>query len=132
MSFELQAAIKAALEADAGLIAALGQVHVYDFVPPGAARPYLFFANWQETEAGDGDQRLAQATVSLRIASNYQGFKEVKTLAELVEAALHHAALTMTHTALVDLRLLGASFAREAQQDLSLAEVRFFALTQAL
>lgn len=127
-AWALQMAVKEALAADAGLIALMGSVRVFDAVPAGAARPHIAFAEWRSDEEGD-DQRLARHSFALRISSEHQGVKEAKAIAAQIEAALHHAALTLAGATLIDLALVGSAFGRDAAQNLSFGEVRFRALT---
>lgn len=106
-AWELQTAAKAALAADAGLIALAGSPpRIFDAVPASAARPYLAFAEWQTAEDDSDDARLDRHTFAVRISSAYPGLKEVKAIAAQVEAALHGAALDLDGYALVDLAFL--------------------------
>jgi len=132
-AWELQTAAKAALAADAGLIALAGNPpRIFDAVPQNAARPYLVFVEWQTAEDDADDLRLDRHTFALRISSEHQGLKEVKAIAAQVEAALHARALTLAGFTLVDLAFLGAAFGREESETLSFGEVRFRAFTQAV
>jgi Protein of unknown function (DUF3168) len=132
-SWALQTAVKAALTADAGVIALAGNPpRVFDAVPVAAARPYLAIADWQTEESDTDDARIDRHSFSVRISSDQPGLKEAKAIAAQVEAALHGAALSLSGYTLVDLAFVAAAFGREADETLSFGEVRFRALTQAL
>lgn len=132
-SWELQAAVKAALAADAGLIVLTGDpVPLFDCVPQGTARPYLAIAEWRTDEDDADDVRIDRHTFSVRISSAYEGLKEAKGIAAQVEAALHRRALTLAGHVLVDLAFLGAGFGREENGTLTFGEVRFRAFTHAV
>ncbi|HTQ15690.1 MAG TPA: DUF3168 domain-containing protein [Rhizomicrobium sp.] len=113
-SFSLQAALFAALAADAGVKSALGDPpRIYDLVPREPVFPYCALgddgeAAWDTATGTGSEHRLA-----LDIWSRGGGHKESKDAADAVRAALDAAALSPAGYTLVNLRYLGADFARQ-------------------
>jgi Protein of unknown function (DUF3168) len=131
-SFALQAAIRAALESDAGLIGLMGaSPSIYDRVPPDAVLPYVHFGDWTVDENDTDDARIDRHTVTIEAWSAYAGLKEARAIAAVIELALHGAALTLDGYALIDLSFVGSAFARDEKERISQALLRFRALTQA-
>jgi hypothetical protein len=89
MTGDLQPVIYAALDA------ALTQ-QVYDYVPQGAAFPYVRIGNDTlvpfDTDEDFGDD----ITVMIHVYSQYRGSKEVQSIQKLIYNALNRSTLTVT------------------------------------
>jgi hypothetical protein len=104
-SAELMAAIKAALEADAALAAAMGgDVKVYDVGPTNARKPYLILANADvspdEAECIEG----AETDVTLDVWSLTEppGQAQAMTIAAAAKAAMMGLAADLPSHRLLD------------------------------
>lgn len=111
--FALQKAVHAALAADPGVKAELGDPpRVYDAPPEGAAHPYAILG-----EAGarriPGHPSGVEHDLRIRIVSRWQGRREVKRALDAVCAALHDADFQVEGGRLVSFRFVFADvFAR--------------------
>jgi len=96
----VQAALVAALRADAGVQALVGQ-RVYDQAPRDAATPFVSLgpALGQPFEAQGLD--AWEAVFTLDVWSRAPGGVEVRAIQAALFAALHHAALSVAGKALV-------------------------------
>ncbi len=130
-AWALQAAVKAALAEEAGLIALIGDPPaVYDRVPEGTVLPYVSFGEWNTDESDTDDARIDNHVFHIDAWSNYAGLKEAKRIAGIVEFALHGAALTLEDHVLIDLSFIGAAYAQDAAAGVARATLRFRAMTQ--
>jgi len=128
----LQTAIRGALEANADLIALMGNPPpVYDRVPPGEPLPYIAFGDWKVDENDTDDARIDSHVVMIDVWSSYAGLKQAKAIAIVIEAALHGAALALDGCALIDLSYIASVFSQDQKEQISRATLRFRALTQA-
>ncbi len=129
---DLQAAIHARLTGDAGLVAALGGAQVHDQAPVNARFPYVTFAraasfDWSAS-LGDGEEH----EVTLHVWSKARGKREALTIAEMVRALLHEAALTLAGHGLVNLRLEATDVGFVDDADAWRARLRLRAVTEPL
>lgn len=103
-SLPVQAAIVAALEADAGVAALVG-ARIYDRVPEATVFPYVSLG----PETGDPFDAAAMsgwdATIQIDTWSRKGGRVEAKTIMAAISARLHRGALNVTGHALVFLLL---------------------------
>ena len=99
--WELQKAIFARLETAIA-------TPVYDYVPQGAAFPFVVVGDATANEWGAGDLRGEQHGLSVHIWSRYQGRMEMKLLMGEIKAALDSVALALSGHHLVDLRFVFA------------------------
>jgi hypothetical protein len=104
VSGALQAAVFAALTADAALGAIVG-TDVYDAVPAGNV-PDLYVRLGTETvrEASDGSGTGAVHFLTVSVITTAPGFASAKAAAAAVSDALHDADLTLTRGTLVSMR----------------------------
>ena len=131
-AWALQTAVRALLEADAGLIAVMGNPpRIYDHVPDGAALPYVRFGDWKVDDNDTDDARIDSHVFMIEVASSYAGLKQAKAIAVVIEQALHGAALSLDGYMLVDLSYVAAAFGQDRIQGIAQASLRFRALTQA-
>lgn len=112
-SFALQKALYAALLADSGVRAELGDPpRIYDAPPESAAHPYAVLGEARATRIA-GHPSGVEHDIRIRIVSRYEGRREVKRALEAVVAALHDADPPLEGARLVGLRFLFADiFAR--------------------
>jgi hypothetical protein len=112
-SLALQKAVWAALLADAGVRAELGDpARVYDAPPEGAAHPYALLGETRMSRI-PGHPSGIEHDLRIRIVSRHQGRLEVKRALDAVAAALHEADLALEDARLVNLRFAFADvFAR--------------------
>jgi hypothetical protein len=104
-SLALQAAVVAALKADATLTGLVGQ-RIYDRVPAGASFPYVALGSDEvlddgyDIDCGDGYEIFS----ALHVWSRAVGQVEMKRIAGACRDALHDAALTVTGFSLIDFK----------------------------
>ncbi len=112
VSVALQAAVFAALDADAALTALVG-TGIYDAVPAGSV-PDIYVRLGAETvrEASDGTGAGAVHFLTVSVITTNPGFASAKAAAAAVSDALHDAELTLTRGNLVSLRFERATARR--------------------
>ena len=98
--------------------------------PRARRAPTLRSSSGAPTRTAARTRALDRHAFALRVSSDHQGVKEAKAIAAQIEAALHHAALTLSGATLIDLGFVGAVFGRDDAQAISFGEVRFRAMTQ--
>ena len=84
----LQAALYAALSGHIG-------APVYDYVPPGAAMPYVVIGHLTETPDDLHDREGSDVTATLHIWSDATGTRETNEILAAMDAALHHRRLVV-------------------------------------
>jgi Protein of unknown function (DUF3168) len=131
-AWALQTAIRTALLGDSSLAALIGSPpRVYDRVPDGTALPYAVFGEWSVTQNDTDDSRIDSHVIEIEIWSAYAGAKEAKSVAVVVEAALHGAQLTLEDHVLIDLAYTGCAFDDDPKDGVARCVIRFRALTEA-
>lgn len=111
-AWELQKAIKTALEADADLATAMGgSVSFFDYVPEREAMPYLEFdpstnSEWDVTPYDSSDGYGKEHQIMLHSWSSYEGHKETEAILDAIERALRDEVFmpTLTGHRLVNIR----------------------------
>lgn len=132
-SFALQAAVLAALAADADLIARLGTPpRIYDDVPPRPAYPYVTFGQSSDRDWSTGSDAGTEHTLTLHVWSKAAGRKETQAITAAIRSALHDTALTLVEHRLVNLRLEHAEARRDPDGETIHGLVRFRAVTEPL
>lgn len=130
MSGPLQAAVYAALTADAALAAVVGTA-IYDAVPTGAL-PAIYVRLGSETAAdasdGSGAGAVHQFTVSVITTS--PGFSQAKTAAAAISDVLHGGDLSLSRGRLVYLRFERARASRVESAATRQIDLRFAARVQ--
>lgn len=117
---EVVAAVVAALQADAGVVALLGNpVRVWDQVPRGAEFPYVQLGPC-ETRPLRGDAGAVEHGLVLNCVSRFAGAEEARAVAEAVEAGLEGLVLT----GLVGCEVRAVAVRRSADQARALAVMR--------
>lgn len=96
-----QGAAVAALKADAGVVALLGNVdgsvRVHDRVPETVVFPYVSIGPSQHTQQDATCMLGAEVFLQIDVWSREPGYVEAKTVAAAVRAALHGKTLTASH-----------------------------------
>ena len=108
----LQAAIFAALGADAGVKSLIGDpVRVFDHVPPESAFPYLVIGEATSRPFDAKTHDGMEQTLTLHAWSRYRGLKEIKDIMAAVANALDQQALSLAGHTLILLRFeFGTTF----------------------
>lgn len=123
--FEIQKAIVAVLEGDAG-VGALCADRIYDDVPAETVFPYLVIDDMQVSPENTMLTRGFSISVNIYAWSRYRGRKEVRALADAVFTALDRVALSLgggfTH---IDTQLLAENTFRDGD-GLTYANVQTF------
>ncbi len=128
----LRRAVRAALVADPGLVAALGGPHVFDEAPPRQKRPYVAFGDasardWS-VSLSSGDEQVFVLTVW----SGERGVREALEIAARIVALLSDAALVLAGHRLIDLSYVATATRREQNGRFARADIRFRATTEVL
>jgi len=130
-SLALQSAAYAALIADAGVGALIGD-RIYDAPPRDATFPYLTIGETRVADWSTGTEDGAEHRLTLDVWSRERGKRECYEIMEAVEAALHDAALGLDDHALVNLRFAEADVRRERDGITYRGTMRFRAVTEAV
>lgn len=133
-SLALQEALFAHLQADAGLVAALGGPKIHDAPPHAqsgeAAPPYITLGDETVTAWATKTEDGAAHELSFSIWSAARGFGEIKAAMAALHGALDGASLTMSGGHVVDLRFVSARTSRERRTRLRRATCVFRALVE--
>ncbi len=108
----LQKAIFAALSADAGIKALIGDPpRIFDHVPPQSIFPYLAIGETSSRPFDVKTNEGMEQTLTLHSWSRYRGLKEIKDIMAAVVTAVDRQALSLAGHTLVLLRFeLGTTF----------------------
>lgn len=68
---------------------------VYDYVPPGAAMPYVVIGHLTEAPHDLHDSEGSDVTATLHVWSDATGTRETNEILAVIDAALHHRALAI-------------------------------------
>ncbi|MCB1500462.1 MAG: DUF3168 domain-containing protein [Bauldia sp.] len=99
----LQAAVHAALVADASVGAVVGD-RIHDAPPRNAAFPFIALGEARTGDWSTGTEDGAEHRLVLHVWSRHRGKAECWTAIEAIRAALHEAALAVEGHRLVNLR----------------------------
>lgn len=128
----LQQAVFAALGADAGIKALLGDPpRIYDHVPPAGAFPYLVLGEATSQPFDAKTEDGMEQTLTLHTWSRYRGLKETKDIMAAVAAVLDDQPLSLGGHTLVLLRFAFGTTSLESDGLTRHGVQRFRALTQA-
>jgi len=131
-SWELQKAVFAALGADAGVTALIGDpARIYDDAPAGAALPYVAIGEDIETDWSTATEAGSEHALTIHIWSRAGGRKEAKAILAAIRDALHDAAPALDDHAVVNLRFQFAHVLREPDGETWHGIARFRAVTEA-
>jgi hypothetical protein len=130
-SFALQSAVFAALSADETMQVLLGvPPRLYDAVPPNPVFPYAVLGDGRETNAGTATEEGSEHVFAVIAWSQSGGHAESKSLADAVRFRLNNATLSLDGHALVDLRFVDCTYARQTDGQTYSATLRFRAVTE--
>jgi Protein of unknown function (DUF3168) len=128
-SLALQKAVFAALAADGGVGALIGE-RIYDAPPRAAAFPYLSFGEARTTDWSTGTETGAEHRVTFDVWSRERGKSECWTIMDAVQAVLHDASLALDGYQLVNLRFETADARRDPDGITWHGVMRFRAVTE--
>lgn len=128
--FALQQAVFTALKADQALLSLLGDVRIYDAVPPHPVFPYVTVGPHILRDFSTGDSFGREHTLTITAFSRKPGFREVYGLADAVTAALIAAPLSLTGHSLILFRFDNSDVRREANALTSRAAITFRAISE--
>lgn len=128
-SLALQTAVYAALIADAGVDALIGD-RIYDAAPRGAAFPYANFGEMRVADWSTGTETGAEHRLTLHVWSRERGKSECFAVMEAIAAGLHDAALGLDGHGLVNLRFESGQAARDPDGISWHGVMRFRAVTE--
>ncbi len=130
-SWALQSGIFTALSADETVQSLLGiPPRIFDAVPRSAAFPYAVLGDGSETSWDTATEEGSEHAVAITVWSQAGGHKEAKSIAEAIRFRLNNATLSLEGHALVDLRALETSFARDTDGETYSATLRLRAVTE--
>ncbi len=126
----LSAAIVSTLNANAALIAIIGQNAIHDRLLTKAAMPYVVLREITSTEWGADNDGGLEHQIALDAWSSTAGHREAETIAGLVRQSFDNARLTLSGgVTLVSLLHVKTRTRREAKTDAHVAEMVFRAVT---
>jgi len=132
-SWPLQQAVFAALSADAGVKAVLGDpARIFDKPPGDAQLPYLLIGDGTEEDWGTASDDGAEHALTLHAWSRAGGRKEARAILAAVYAVLHDASLTVSGHSLVNLRFVLSQILVESDGLIYHAIARYRAVTEVI
>lgn len=127
---ELQKAIFAALQSDAGLVAELGGPKIYDHAKSDVAFPYVTFGRTSVYDWSTGTEIGTEHLFTLHVWSKAKGKKETLDIMQHIEGRLHDQPLAMSGFSLVNLRREFAETRFDEDQSVYHGLVRFRAIVE--
>lgn len=127
---ELQRAIVAVLEADAGLSTILGGPKIFDRTPADVAFPYLTFGRTSAVDWSTDTETGSEHLFTIHAWSLHAGKREVFEIMESVRALLHEADLSVDGHRLVLLRHEFAEARYDPDENVHQGLMRFRALLE--
>jgi hypothetical protein len=128
----LQAAVFAALGADAELEALLGGARIFDGAPRNAEAPYVHLGEMNARDWSTATEAGLEILFAVVAWSRQPGRAEALAIAERVRIVLHDAALDVDGWRLVNLRHVATETARNDKPEGRRAVVRFRAVMEAM
>lgn len=123
----VQAAVVAALKADAPLAAIVG-AKVYDRVPPTVVPPYCMLSGWQEIDDGTDCMDASEVAFDVQCFSTAVGRPECARIAGAVKKALNRLRPAATDHTNVEIQHTSTVYFTETDNLTSRAVVSFRAL----
>ncbi len=129
-AFALQAAMLAALAADPGVRALIGDPpRVHDGPSKEKVFPYVSFDDARASPLGPAPGHV-EHDIRLSVHSRYEGRREAKEIAAALVSVLHHAELSVGGRRLVTLRAVYSDIFHRPDSDAHQAILRFRAVTE--
>ena len=128
---ELQKAVFSALQNDAGLLAAMGEVRIFAHTPAKVAFPYITFGRTSVYDWSTGTEKGTEQLFTLHVWSKATGNKEALEIMELARARLDEKVLPLETHHIVSLRLEFAEERYHEDQAVHHGLLRFRALIEA-
>ena len=130
-SWALQQSVFATLSASDEVKAVAGDPpRVFDVPPRDAAFPYIVIGDDTQSDWSTATEGGSEHALAIHVWSRADGHREAKLAAEAVRGALDGAALSLTGQALIDIRHLETTFARESDGETIHATLRFRAVLE--
>jgi hypothetical protein len=130
-SWALQQAIFATLCASDEIKDVVGDPpRIFDTPTRGTAFPYIVIGDDTETDWSTATEAGSEHAVVIHVWSRADGHKEAKLVADAVRDTLDGAELAVTGQALIDIRHLETTFARESDGETTHAVLRFRAVLE--
>lgn len=127
----VQAAIFTALNGNVIIDGSPGRnVPVYDYVPAGAAKPYITTDSQFTTNADFLGSRKDERLVYLNVWSEYKGRAEVAEIMAAIDAILHRARLPMTTGTMVRCFVIRKRDSRDQDGETFMGQVTLRVITQ--
>jgi len=122
--------MRAALLGHAPLVALLQGQHIYEEMPRGAKESFVSFGLIETRDWSVADQKAHEHFVTLDVRTNQRSRKLAQDIVGEIELALDNAALSLVGHALVNLRLVFWTVARDKGGENFNATLRFRAATE--
>jgi hypothetical protein len=130
-AIELQAAVHAALSADAALTARLGGARIYDHAPANVPFPYVTFGRTSVYDWSTGTENGTEQLFSLHVWSKARGKAEALEIMDLIQPRLADQPVPLAEGRLVLMRLDYAEVRYDDDLALYRGLLRFRALIEA-
>jgi hypothetical protein len=130
-AIELQAAVHAALSADAALTARLGGARIYDHAPANVPFPYVTFGRTSVYDWSTGTENGTEQLFSLHVWSKARGKAEALEIMELIKPRLAAQPVPLAEGRLVLMRHDFAEVRYDDDLALYRGVMRFRALIEA-
>lgn len=98
---------------------------VYDFVPETAEMPYIRIGDDSLESAGCKDEGIDYADITVDIFSEYDGYSELKTLAQAVMNKLNNIDARIRNTSVRILSVSSANYERDEDYRQATISARF-------
>ena len=131
-ALSLQRAMREALLADAPLATLLGGAHVFDEAPRGAKPPFVSFEQIETRDWSTGDAKAHEHFVQVLVTTAERGRAQAQAICDRIETVLDMGGLALDGHTLVNLRLVFWSVARNRNEQIFGAQLRFRAATEPL
>lgn len=126
--YAAQKAVYGTLAGDSALMAQVSGI--YDFVPAGAAFPYITLGDIKAEDASTATSQASRLKLMLHIYSRERGRKEIDALMERVHFLLHDAMPKVDGYAVANLRYVGSEIGMERDGLTFHGKIRFDALLE--
>lgn len=127
----LQKAVHAALAADVGIIAMLGDPpRIYDDPPGASALPAVQIGDGLESDWSTQTDKGAEHDLTIHVWSRAGGRKEARAILARICGVLHVAELALEDNTLINLRFVNSQVMRESDGETYHGIARYRAVTE--